>query len=173
MSWLWFARTDERPLAAVAAARCWELDGRPAGWLAAWSVSHGRPAGSLGIDVRVVDPGGAMAWVSLALAAPGERMLFDDPAVSWALRQTLAHWPWTGTSTLTRDSSTLGGAFTAIHGSSPRALSDDPFARLFGARVLRVDNGFVGCMPRPVGPGIQRYSGSPWPWDRFIPVQAV
>ena len=50
---------------------------------------------------------------------------------------------------------------------------DDPFARLFGARVLRVDNGFVGCMPRPVGPGIQRYSGSPWPWDRFIPVQAV
>ena len=26
MSWLWFARTDERPLAAVTAARCWELD---------------------------------------------------------------------------------------------------------------------------------------------------
>src|SRR5438067_327853 len=126
--------------------------GARAGWLATWSVSHGRPAGSLGIDVRVVDPGGAMAWVSLALAAPGERMLFDDPAVSWALRQTLTPWPWTRTSTLPRDSSTLGGAFTAIHGSSPRALADDPFVRLVGARVLRVDNGFVGGTPRTVGP---------------------
>ena len=38
---------------------------------------------------------------------------------------------------------------------------------------LCLDDGFVGRMPRPVGPGIQRYSGSPWPQDRFIPVQAV
>jgi hypothetical protein len=136
-------------------------------------VSQRRPASSLGIDVRAVDPGGVSAWVSVALAAPGERLLCDDPAVSWALRQTLAHWPWTAMSTLTRDSSTIGGALTAMQGSSPRALSDDPSARLFRARMLRVDDGFVGGMPRPVGPGIQRYTGSPWPWDRFTPVRAV
>ena len=167
MPWLWFARTDEQPVEMMAAARCWDLDGRAAGWLAAWPASGGRPTGSLRIDSRAVDPGGAPAWVSLVLAAPGERMLFDDPAVSWALRHTLVSWPWTATSTLTRDSSTIGGAFTAIQASSPRALSDDPFARLFPVRLLRVDSGFVGTMPRPVGPGIQRYSGSPWPWDRF------
>jgi len=173
MAWLWFALLNEQPHGTVAAARCWDIEGRASGWLAAWSVSHDRPPGSLGIDVRAVDPGGAAAWVSLALAAPGERVLFDDPAVSWALRQTLAHWPWAAMSTLTRDSSTIGGAFTAIQASSPRALSDDPFTRLFRARVLYVDRGFVGWMPSPVGPGIQRYSGSPWPWDHFPTVTGV
>jgi hypothetical protein len=33
--------------------------------------------------------------------------------------------------------------------------------------VLRVERGFVGEMPAPTGPGIQRYSGAPWPWDEF------
>jgi hypothetical protein len=37
-----------------------------------------------------------------------------------------------------------------------------------GIDVRAVDPaGFVGRMPMPVGPGIQRYAGSPWPWDRF------
>jgi hypothetical protein len=167
MSWLWFALTDQPPRETVAAAQCWELDGRAAGWLAAWPVAHGRPPGSLGIDIRAVEPGGPSAWVSLALAAPGQRVLFDDPAVSWALRQTLMVGRWLAMSTLTRDSSTIGGALSVTQISSPRALADDPFARLFPARALRVDRGFLGSMPPPVGPGIQRYGGSPWPWDRF------
>ena len=50
----------------------------------------------------------------------------------------------------------------------PRRLADDPFARQFPARILRVDAGLLGTMPAPVGPGTQRYgAGNPWPWDRF------
>jgi hypothetical protein len=116
-----------------------------------------------------VDPAGEPAWVSLALAPPGLRLLFDDPAVSWALRQVLAGPPHEVASTLTRDSATIGGALTAVRGSSPSALLDDPFGRLFPTQVLRVEPGFVGHMPMPVGPGIQRYAGNPWPWDRFPP----
>jgi hypothetical protein len=70
-------------------------------------------------------------------------------------------------STLTSDSSTIAGAFTAVSGEPDGALLDDPFARLFPARLLRVEGGFVGHMPAPAGPAIQRYGGSPWPWDRF------
>ena len=109
------------------------------------------------------------AWVSLALAPPGRRLLFDDPAVSWVLRQVLAGPAREVISTLTLDAATIGGALTAVRGPSPAALLNDPFGRLFPARVLRVEPGFVGRMPMPVGPGIQRYAGSPWPWDRFPP----
>jgi hypothetical protein len=50
----------------------------------------------------------------------------------------------------------------------PVRLGDDPFARLFPARILRVDAGLLGTMPPLVGPGTQRYgAGNPWPWDRF------
>jgi hypothetical protein len=183
MAWHWFALVAERPVDVLAVARASELDGRPAGFLAAWrvegsrgghwaavgSLEQGRPAGSLGIDVRAVDPAGEAAWVSLALAPPGVRLLFDDPAVSWALRQVLAGPAREVMSTLTLDSAAIGGALTAVRGPSPSALLDDPFGRLFPTRVLYVEPGFVGRMPMPVGPGIQRYTGSPWPWDRFPP----
>lgn len=169
MAWHWFALVAERPADALAAAGASALDGRPAGFLVAWSIERGRPPGSLGIDVRAVDPAGEPGWVSLALAPPGLRLLFDDPAVSWALRQVLAGPAREVMSTLTLDSATIGGAFTAIRGSSAEALVDDPFGRLFPARVLHVEPGFVGRMPMPVGPGIQRYAGGPWPWDRFPP----
>jgi hypothetical protein len=169
MAWYWFALVAEPPADAVAAARASELDGRPAGFLAAWRVGRGRPPSRLGIDVRAVDPAGGPAWVSLALAPPGLRLLFDDPAVSWALRQALAGPAREVVSTLTLGPATIGGAVTAVRGPSPSALLGDPFGRLFPARVLRVEPGFIGCMPMPVGPGIQRYAGSPWPWDRFPP----
>ena len=169
MAWYWFALAAEPPADALATARAYDLDGRRAGCLAAWSIERGRPPGSLGIDVRAVDPAGPAVWVSLALAPPGLRLLFDDPAVSWALRQVLAGPACEVMSTLTLGSATIGGALTAIRGPSPRALADDPFGRLFPARLLRVEPGFVGRLPMPVGPGIQRYAGSPWPWDRFPP----
>src|SRR5919206_2691897 len=167
MPWHWFALAPERPTDAFATARAWQLDGQPAGWLAAWTLEHGRPPGSLGIDVRAVDPAGEPAWVSLALSPTGNRVLFDDPAVSWALRQVLAQSTAAAVSTLTLDSATIGGALTAARDASPLALADDPFGRLFPARVLRAEAGFVSRVTPPVGPGIQRYAGSPWPWDRF------
>jgi hypothetical protein len=169
MAWYWFALAAEPPADALATARAHDLDGRPAGFLAAWSIERGRPPGSLGIDVRAVDPAGPAAWVSLALAPPGLRLLFDDPAVSWALRQVLSGPAREVMSTLTLDSATIGGALMATRDPSAGALADDPFGRLFPARLLRVEPGFVGRVPMPVGPGIQRYAGSPWPWDRFLP----
>ena len=167
MPWHWFALVSQHPPDAFATARAWQLDGQSAGWLAAWALEHGRPPGSLGIDVRAVDPAGEPAWVSLALAPPHTRMLFDDPSVSWALRQVLAQSTAAVVSTLTLDSATIGGALTAARHASPLDLADDPFGRLFPARVLRVEAGFVSQVTPPVGPGIQRYAGSPWPWDRF------
>ena len=50
---------------------------------------------------------------------------------------------------------------------TPEGLADDPFARIFPRTLLRVDAGFVGMMPTPAGPGVQRYAGAPWPWDHF------
>ena len=66
-----------------------------------------------------------------------------------------------------RDPSTIGGAFTASQASTPDGLADDPFARIFPRTLLRVDGGFVGTMPAPIGPSVQRYVGAPWPWDQF------
>jgi hypothetical protein len=90
------------------------------------------------IDRLAVDPAGEPALVSLALAPTGNRVLFDDSAVSWALRQVLAQPAGAVISTLTLDSATIGGAFTATFDVSPRALADDPFGWLMPARVLRV-----------------------------------
>jgi hypothetical protein len=45
---------------------------------------------------------------------------------------------------------------------------DDPFARIFPARLLRVEAGLFGRVPPPGGPTIERYgSAQPWPWDRY------
>jgi hypothetical protein len=131
-------------------------------------VGTGRkPAGSLGIDARAIDPQGEPAWVSLALAPEGIRVLFDDPAVCQAMRVVLSCSPVDAMSTLVRDPSNIGGSFTAHHAPTPDGLDDDPFARIFPRTLLRVERGFVGRMPSPTGPGVQRYAGAPWPWDHF------
>lgn len=167
MSWYWFAFLPEPPVDALAVAAGYALDGQLAGYFAAWESGRHRPFHALSIDERAVNRDGAEAWVSLVLARPGVRILYDDPAVCGAMRAVLAGPPVTAMSTLARDSSTIGGAFTAVCGASGASLADDPFARIFPARLLRVDRGFVGEMPAPTGPGIQRYSGAPWPWDIF------
>jgi hypothetical protein len=107
------------------------------------------------------------AWISLALAPERVRVLFDDPAVCQAMRMVLSGSPAGVMSTLVRDPSTIGGAFTATHAPAAEDLVDDPFARIFPRTLLRVDAGFVGIMPPPAGPGVQRYAGAPWPWDHF------
>jgi len=166
--WQWFAFRPERPNDAFATAPAFRADGAQLGFLAAWLVGAGRkPIGALGIDARAINPGGKPAWISLVLAPERSRVLFDDPAVCQAMRIVLSGSPNDVMSTLVRDSSTIGGAFTATHAPTPDALADDPFARIFPRTLLRVDGGFVGIMPAPAGPGVQRYAGAPWPWDQF------
>jgi hypothetical protein len=166
--WHWFAFLPERPTEAFATAPAFRADGAQIGFLAIWKVGAGRkPFGALGIDARAIDPQGEPAWISLALAPERVRILFDDPAICQAMRMILAGPPSHAMSTLVRDPSTIGGAFTATHAPSPEGLADDPFARIFPRTLLRVDGGFVGTMPAPAGPGVQRYAGSPWPWAQF------
>jgi hypothetical protein len=167
MAWHWMLLSAERPIGAYAVAELFTLEGDSAGFIAACRGDSGRPADAFGVDVRAIDPGGAPAWLSLALAPAGMRMLFDDPAVSSALRRVLAAPPTRAMSTLTLDSATIGGALTAYDVRPKSNQSDDPFAMLFPTRLLRVGPGFIGSMSAPVGPGIQRYSGSPWPWSTF------
>jgi hypothetical protein len=167
MAWHWLLVCCERPIDALAVADLHTLDGDSAGFIAAWRRESRRPPGAFGVDVRAVDPRGEPAWISLALAPQGTRFLFDDPGVSWALRRVLAGPRVRAVSTLTRDSATIGGALTAYDVCPSTSQSDDPFARLFPTRVLRVGPGFVAAMSAPTGPGIQRYAGSPWPWSTF------
>jgi hypothetical protein len=167
MAWHWLTVCPDPPQLALAVAELHTVDGRAAGFIAACQRGHGRPSGALGIDERTIDPAGEPAWLSLALAPSGMRFLFDDPAVSWALRCVLARQPVRAISTLTLDSAAIGGALTAYEACPSLSQSDDPFARLFPTRVFHVGAGFVGSMAPPSGPGIQRYSGSPWPWSAF------
>ena len=166
--WYWFAFCPEAPTDAFRSAPAFRANGTQLGFLAAWLVGKGRkPLGALGIDTRAIDPGGKPAWISLALAPERVRVLFDDPAVCQAMRMVLSDPHGDVMSTLVRDPSTIGGAFTATHSPTPEGLADDPFARIFPRTLLRVDAGFVGNMPAPAGPGVQRYAGAPWPWDHF------
>jgi hypothetical protein len=166
--WYWFAFLPDQPADAFATAPAFRADGAQLGFLATWRVGAGRkPVGALGIDARAIDRGGEPAWISLALAPERLRILFDDPAICQAMRVVLAGPAADVMSTLVRDPSTIGGAFTATHASTPDSLADDPFARIFPRTLLRVDGGFVGNMPAPAGPSVQRYAGAPWPWDRF------
>jgi hypothetical protein len=161
-SWSWLALVAEPPAAAVAVAALHELTGAPAGYLAAWDDAPGPEA--LRVCRAIVDPAGAPAIISLVLAPPRVRLPFDDTAVQQARRQVLAHRPARAVSTLLSDDSRFEGALTAW----AEAPGDDPFARIFPPRVLRLGAGLIGATPPPCGPTIERYgSATPWPWDRF------
>ncbi len=117
------------------------------------------------VDGRLHDPAGAAATVWLVLLEPGTEPLYDDPAVSQALRSVLAGPAVDAVSTLTRDTVHWSGAVTVVRdGRDPRA---DPFARLGRQRLLHVGPGVLGASPLTIGPVTQRYAGAPWPVDRF------
>jgi hypothetical protein len=168
VSWAWLALVAERPDRATAAAPARELDGAPAGWLALW-VRRGRPvADARRVDARVLDASGAAAHVSLLRPPPGVRLPFDDLAVQQARRAVLAAPPFHAVTTLLRDASHFEGSLTVARGPDVARPADDPFARIWPARVLRVEAGVLGTAPAPAGPVIERYgSAEPWPWDRF------
>ncbi len=170
-SWCWLALVDGMPADADAAAAVRDEDGATAGVLAVW-MRQGRPVRhALRADARIVDPRGEGAVVSLVLAPPGRRILFDDLAVAQARRAVLAGPPGDLVTTLLEDASHFAGALSAWRGAPDWVVRSDPFARIFPARRLRVSAGVLGRVPPPAGPTIERYgSARPWPWDRFADV---
>jgi hypothetical protein len=117
---------------------------------------------------RIVDALGPAAWVSLVRPPVGVRLPFDDLAVQQARRAVLAGPPQEAVSTLLSDASHFEGAITVARGGGVERLADDPFARVFPARILSVGAGLFGAVPPPCGPTIERYgSAQPWPWDRY------
>ena len=168
MTRCWLALLDAPAADATAQARAHHTDGSPAGWLAAWRQRAKPARAARRIDDRLIDPDGAPAWVSLVLPPDGVRLAFDDLAVQQARRRVLAAPPQVALSTLMRDSSHFEGAITVARGAGAARLGDDPFARIFRARILRIGAGVLGAAAAPAGPVIERYgSASPWPWDRF------
>lgn len=168
MSWCWFALLDDPADAegSLANAPATDLEGATVGTLAAWPPGRRPVSGAARMDDRLVDPDGDAAWLSLILLARDRSPLFDDPAVSGALRQVLSGRPPDGVSTLVRDSSHFAGAVTVRRGK-PEELRSDPFARVGHAQVLRVERGLFGRAAPVPGPVIQRYSGKPWPSAGF------
>jgi hypothetical protein len=170
VSWAWLALLPEPAGSPTAQAAAFDLDGRPAGRLVAWRRGARPAREARRVDERIVDPAGSAAWVSLVLAPAGVRLPFDDLAVQQARRAVLAHSSAGGVSTLLSDASHFEGAITVLRGPSPDPLRDDPFARIFPARILGVEAGVLGRGLPPCGPTIERYGSSePWPWDRFAP----
>ena len=169
MTRTWLALLSEPPGDAAAWARVADDRGEPLGALAAWERRAKPVRGALRVDPRIIDSDGERAFASLVLPPPGLRLPFDDPAVQEARRRVLA-WPWAdAVSALMRDASHFSGAITVARGPDARArLRDDPFARLFPARLLSVGAGVLGRVPPPLGPVIERYgSANPWPAESF------
>ncbi len=169
MSWCWFARVatpDGVTGGVLASAPAMTPDGADAGVLAVWPAGRKPVAAAVRMDDRLVDSGGDEAWVSLVLLPRDRSPLFDDPAVSGALRAVLSELPPDGVSTFVRDSSHFSGAVT-VRRSRPWSLRDDPFGRVGHAEVLRVGAGLFGRTSPVPGPVTQRYSGKPWPVAGF------
>jgi len=168
MTWHWLALTDESPRRADAAAPARERDGTPAGWLAIWARRAKPLRDARRVDARLLDPQGEDAVVSLVRPPAGVRLPFDDLAVQQARRAVLAAPPQDAVTTLLSDASHFEGSLTVARGAGVARLAEDPFARVFPARVLHVGAGVVGRVPAPAGPVIERYgSEQPWPRDRF------
>ncbi len=165
MSWCWFARVDSPPPDALASAPV-SADGQVVGHLAAWAEGRKPVRDAVRIDARVIDPDGEAAVVSLVLLPRGRSPLYDDPAVSGALRAVLAGPPPDAVSTFVRDATHFAGAVT-VRRRSRALLPDDPFARLGRAEILEVGAGLFGIVAPVPGPVTQRYAGEPWPAGHF------
>jgi len=100
--------------------------------------------------------------VSLVLIPASKAPLYDDPAVSGALRACLAGLTADAVTTFTRDAVHFAGALT-VYRDGPARPADDPFARLHPALVLTVGGGLLARVAPPPGPTIPRYAGQPWP----------
>jgi hypothetical protein len=174
-TWLALLRPDDGSLdsrssavlgRATARADLHDVAGAPLGVLAAWRQGAKPLADAVRMDGASIDPDGAPGWLSLLVVPRDRAPLFDDPAVSAALRAVLAGPPPDVVSTLVRDSTHFAGAVT-VRRDTPRSLAADPFARLGRPVLARVGAGLFGRLPAPAGPVIQRYAGQPWPAAGF------
>ncbi len=168
-SWCWFAVLkpgETVPGTATATATATAVDGAAFGVLAAWPSGRKPVPDAVRMDARVVDPSGEAAWVSLVQVTPDRAPLFDDPAVSGALRAVLSGQGLDAVTTFVRDSSHFAGSMSVSRGD-PGRLRDDPFARIRRAVLLRVESGLLAKLAPPPGPVTQRYSGLPWPAAGF------
>ena len=164
----WLARVDAQPHGAWAAAPVRDARGGSAGWLAVWRQPDAPVPRALRADPRAFARDGEAAWVSLAWAPEGFRLLYDDPAVQRARQVVLEGLPPDAVTGLGSDPSHLGGALTARRGPDAlRLLAGDPFARLLPAALLAVERGLIaGPQPLP-SLVLERYGGRQWPGDRF------
>ena len=165
MTWCWLARVTSRPADCLAAATM-SKEGGDLGWLAAWSSGRKPVADAVRADARIIDASGGAASISLVLLDRDKSPLFDDPAVSGALRAVLSGLPPDAVSTFVRDSSHFSGAVT-VRREGRALLRVDPFRRLGPAEMLDVGPGLFGVVAPVPGPVIQRYSGAPWPVSGF------
>lgn len=171
--WAWLVvGADPLPGACTQARATPEqgYDAGPAGevapvWLQSFPAGPRPAETAVRVDRRVLDRQGAPARVSLVLLPEGRCPLFDDPAVSQALRDVLTGPAVDAVTTLTRDAVHWAGALSVVRDA--RDLSGDPFRRLGTARVLAVDEGLLGRAPITIAPVTQRYGGQPWPAARF------
>jgi hypothetical protein len=123
------------------------------------------------IEAGLIGDGPAWA-VSLVLPEPGDRLLFDDPAVVGAMRAILRDPGRTAVFSTLVDGSTwwagaLSGTAPDRAAGWPQWWRDDPFARLGRQRRLLVPAGRLRAAALPAGPGHQRHAGAPWPWGTF------
>jgi hypothetical protein len=166
-SWCWLGRVPESLPGAEAIAALFRPDGSDAGFMQAWPRGNRKPtATALRVDERIVDARGRAAWISLIIVPRSVWPLFDDPAVSHAMRRVLSGPAVDAFSTFVRDSVHWVGSITVVR-DDPGQLARDPFARLYPQEVFRVGPGLLGRVPAPTGPVIQRYSGKPWPTSGF------
>lgn len=110
------------------------------------------------------------AWAHVcALTDECARVPYDEQEVQRARADALAWWiPLLGDSlvcltTLSLDAVHFGGAITVAR--DPDRFRADPFARIFGGRIVRTD--LFGEVPAPPGPVTERYAGAPWPAGSF------
>ncbi len=172
--WCWFAVVQPGETAAAgpalatatATATATTVDGATFGVLAAWPSGRKPVPDAVRMDARAVDPAGEAAWVSLVTIAPDRAPLFDDPAVSGALRAVLSGRRYDAVTTFVRDSSHFAGSM-CVSRHDLSHLEDDPFARIRRAVLLRVESGLLAEVVPPPGPVTQRYSGLPWPAAGF------
>lgn len=147
-----------------------DLEDRPVGVMCAW-LTDDRPHGdALQADPRMHDRLGPPCVISLAMAPPQARPIADDPALVHVRRNVLRDGRPCLVSLLTNDPVSVAGAVTVARAARPHevaSLADDPFARLWSARRLRVGQGVFGAQVRRNGPCLERYAGQPWPYDRF------
>jgi hypothetical protein len=168
-AWCWLALVGEPVRRPDAWAPATGADGSPAGVLAAWMRRVKPVRDARRAWAAIIDREGAEATVSLVRPPAGVRLLFDDLAVQEARRRVLAGPRFDAVSTLLSDASHFEGAITVARGPEQVArLADDPFTRVFPARVLCVGPGLLGAVAPPAGPCIERYgSAQPWPADCF------